>query len=205
MSAGCNFFLTVKEVFNTHALDRTKFVLQNGLLDDQDSLSTHSCNLCEKALTVEEINILHEMRTSDTVKNLDHDETQALCYVAGYVARKHSRDLSADHTKVSPAVKQYLEYFECLNRGGLVCPSEEFLYFMLLVHYFFSKSDPMNMYRNRLEKIFSDFAGVFHLDITVPVSALRCSVNILMKRFSLKYWPSASRDRQMRTIQKLSS
>lgn len=67
-SAGCNYYLTAKEVFNTHSLDITKFVLRNDIFDDSSD-SYHKCNLCDLAPTSEEARLLDDMAEKDMCIN----------------------------------------------------------------------------------------------------------------------------------------
>lgn len=58
-STGCNYFITVKEVFYTHELDMTKMVLfldfdAKSYSESDHSISTatgHACTLCSKQLS----------------------------------------------------------------------------------------------------------------------------------------------------------
>ncbi|GFR88302.1 group XV phospholipase A2 [Elysia marginata] len=57
-SVGCNFFITVREVFNSYALDRAKLLLTLDVdvakLSKDINFSTHSCSLCLKPQSTQE-------------------------------------------------------------------------------------------------------------------------------------------------------
>ena len=205
MSAGCNFFLTVKEVYCTHALDRAKFIVQNKLVFTDES-SAHQCIYCEKTLTTEEVNLLDSMAETNIIKEITSDEVQALCYVAGYVSKKYAKHLSSPPASSPFAITHFLSYFEELNRGGLVCPSEELLMFVLLARCFFVNSpEKERSCRNRWGFILSDFPGLFHLNVDIPNKAVKCIVNIFCKRYVENNWPSGGSQKLQRTLQKLAS
>ncbi|GFR99065.1 hypothetical protein ElyMa_002783800 [Elysia marginata] len=96
MSLEYNFYVTVKEVLSTHALDVTNFLLQNKVTieDDINEIEKRACSDCNKDLTDIELIPLDDMQVADALKEVSPDEVQAICYVAGYVARKHGKRYS---------------------------------------------------------------------------------------------------------------
>ena len=79
-----------------------------------------------------------------------------------------------------------MDYFKDRNSEiedgqGLSCPSQAFLEFMLFAFCFFDKTKEV-MCRVRLVSVLSKFSSNFHLDIFVPLKALQCVANILLKK-----------------------
>ena len=177
MAAGCNFFITTKDVFATHTIDRAKSMLASFSNDEISSIpSSHQCALCSKKLTEEEMLLLDEMPSMTHT----HDDKLALFYVAGYIASKDQR-LSASKDSL---VDGDSEFIDELNRGGLSYPSTELYKLTSLAALFFFKT-PEKLCRVRFINIVMDFLCIFEIDIYVKKDNLTRLCNILMKRFSL--------------------
>ena len=201
-SAGCNYFISVKDVINTHSLDRAKLLLS--LTDDIDELNDqHSCSLCDIPLTDAELILLDDMTESNLFQKISLDEKMAMIYLAGYIAFKESAyaaDLQGD---ISELPKDVTEYFKSLNHGKLSCPSLELCEFLLIAFCFFANTK-QHMCRVRLMSVLKHFPNMFHLDFNMPESALKRVCNIIMKRFAENETENAITE-PLRKVAKLSS
>ena len=179
MSAGCNYYITVKDIINTHSLDRAKDLLN--ITEDLDEINyKHHCSSCEQPLSDNELLILDEIAENDMLSTADLDHKMAMVYIAGYVAFKNKQLVGS-----IPSSDPMMAYFNDRNRGKLKCPSIELVNFMLIAFAFYKQSNEQ-MCRVRLTSILAKFPQVFQLDLVLPKSALTCVSNILMKRFALQ-------------------
>ncbi|RUS89545.1 hypothetical protein EGW08_002663 [Elysia chlorotica] len=185
MSAGCNYYITVEEVFNAHAMDQARLMLKTNPDVDIYSNNKHACDLCEKSLTDSELIILDDMAEGQL--NVSLDEKQSVFYIAGYIAFRNP-GLIGTPSETESNVQSFLAE---LNRGSLAYPSNQ-LYTLSLLTYSFFKSTSERFCRNRLMSIMSQFPGIFHLDLTVPRDAMQRLANTLMKRLSVDIDQEAS-------------
>ena len=185
MSAGCNYYLTVKDIINTHSLDRAKIFLkvQSEDLDDLHATKdAHHCPSCDLPLTGTERLLLNEIADKNMLLQSDIDHRMAMVYIAGYIAFKH-KQLEG----IIPQEDPMMAYFNDRNRGKLKCPSYELVNFMLIAFAFYMQSPHHRlMCRNRLSAIISKFPAIFHLQLDLPKEAIRRVANILMKRFAIQ-------------------
>ena len=143
-SAGCNYYVSVRDILNTHYIDRAKLMLemQTADLDSAhlSSLNHHKSDFCLKPLTEVECLILDDVAANsddDSVADsISLDEKQAIVFAAGYVAHKH------EELKGCPSElpREIVTFVEELSRGGLDYPTYPFLNFFFLSHLFFFKS-----------------------------------------------------------------
>ena len=158
MSAGCNFYITVKEVFATHNIDRAKLMLNT--FEEYDNVKeNHQCDLCEEVLSDREILLLDDL--VESVEKIHPDEKLSLFYIAGYVASKHEEVCGSDEEGTFEEVKEFLDI---LDRGKLSYPTVPFFDFVLLAYVFFSKT-PDRLCRTRFVNIIRKFPENFHVDI----------------------------------------
>ncbi|GFO39904.1 group XV phospholipase a2 [Plakobranchus ocellatus] len=196
MCASCNFCLSVEDVLNTHAIDRTQFMLQQTHDDLDYKQSLHSCSLCHKKLTEAELILLDDL--SQEAFNTSPDEKLSLYYIAGYISSKHREMASNEPANIPESM-----YVQTLNRGGLQFPCTDLFNLSLLAYVFFIKT-PERLCRNRFIKILEDFPQLFHLKLNIQKSALARIANILMKRFA-NYHATTNEGQDRRKIAKLSS
>jgi len=201
MSAGCNFYVSAREVFHTHSIDKAKL-----LLECQASFDTlvpgHNCPRCTAALSDGEMLLLDDLADS---ANVTSDEKLSIFYIAGYVASKHKELAAASGEHQSDTGNQ--DFFLSLNRGGLTLPSEAFFNLAYLAYAFFIKTQDLHC-RRRLVNILADFPVLFHLDIEVPKTALMRLANVFLKRTCQQQHEdssSAKSHQQKRKIMKLTS
>ena len=181
MASGSNYFLTVQDIFATHAIDRAKLLLDNCPQLDRER-DEHKCALCVSALTETEMYIFDELSEKGVEGCISSDEEMAIFYVAGYIASKHP-ELAQDsstfmHTTIA-------EYFGSIDRGRLACPSDEFLHFVLLAYVYFTKTDA-RLCRNRLVNVLATFPVKFQLGVLVQSKPLQRLANIFLKKFALQ-------------------
>lgn len=177
MSAGANFYLTVQDVYNTHHIDRTKFMLKYTEDDSVDyKHSHHACELCEKNLTQSEVQLLDDL--PDEIESVSRDEKSSIYYIAGFIAGKHQEFCATAEVNT-----EYKEFVDTLNRGGLHYPSISLFKLLLLAYVFFTKT-PERLCRNRFVKILQTFPAIFHMDITLDKGAAMRITNVFMKRYA---------------------
>ena len=185
MSAGCNYYISVRDIANIHSLDRAKQLLS--VTEDLDELNltdVHECNLCKIPLTDSEVLLLDEITEDPRLMEcVSPDEKMAMVYIGGYIAYKE-RSLASLQEDVSCLPENLTAYFNSLNRGKLVCPKEQFIEFLLLAYCFLKQTSKL-MCRKRFLFVLKDFCDIFHLDLDLNNSALRRVCNIMMKRFAL--------------------
>ena len=178
MSAGCNFFITVKDVINVHNLDRAKNLLKLSP-DLSKTNDRHSCPECVRPLSDSERLILDDIIDSRAIDVMSSDDKMAMVYIGGYVAHKHP-DVSG---RLEDLPQDTIAYLSDRDRGGLHCPSEPFLNFMFLAFLFFNKVNTP-MCRNRLAAVLERFPAIFHLELCLPRKAAVCVSNILLKKYA---------------------
>ena len=179
-SSGCNFYITVKEVFATHSLDRARLLLNTFDSLDLSVDTSHTCDLCTKLFTDEELLLLDEL--VDVANCVSKEVKASVFYIAGFIASKHN-ELSGDkfHFDGNDCVTGLVDH---MDRGDLSYPSKEFYGLVLLCYTFFSNSSH-RMCRNRLVNLFSQFSTIFHLDMNaIPKPALTRLANVLLKQFA---------------------
>ena len=177
MSSGCNLFMSVSEVFSTHSIDKAQMMLKHCIEFDATQ-SKHSCTLCTKDMTDEELLLLDDM--TDTCDTIEPDVRLSLFYIAGYVAAKH--------TELSGTAEDYdndtnKDFLQTLDRGSLTYPSQQLFKLVVLAYIFFSNT-PQRLCRRRLQKILLTFPNLFHLDIFPDKQAISRICNIFLKRFA---------------------
>ncbi len=88
-SAGCNYFLTAKEVFATHSLDKARQMLAVCESEDVSDISpNHACELCaEKTLCETEMDLIEALPSE--FQNASSDDQASLFYMACYIVFKH--------------------------------------------------------------------------------------------------------------------
>lgn len=204
MSAGCNFYITVKDIVNIQALDRAKTLLK--ICPDLEQLSqddSHNCRLCDKPLCSAELRILDQLLEDSAIRDLPLDSKMAIFYISGYVAFKNP-ELRGSSEEAPSEIKTY---FTAKNRGGLSMPSMNLVDFMFLVFSFF-KTNVETSCRNRLVGIFSRFSHIFHIDIIVSEKALKTIANILLKcqmRQANSHKDLSKKERNSKKVNKVSS
>ena len=212
-SAGCNYYVSVRDILNTHYIDRAKLMLemQTADLDSAhlSSLNHHKCDFCLKPLTEAECLILDDVAANsddDSVADsISLDEKQAIVFAAGYVAHKH------EELKGCPSElpREIVTFVEELSRGGLDYPTYPFLNFFFLSHLFFSRVQD-TFCRTRLTSLLTKFPDMFNLNVRPTRRAILRVVNILMnnkqKRENMKQLQChMTSETTKKKLQKLSS
>ena len=201
-SAGCVYYITAKEVFATHNLDRARKMLKACEEEDfSDIPSTHSCHLCDnKALNEADILLMHEL--PDQIEGISHDDSLNLFYMAGYVAFRHIElrgnrgDFDSDSTS----------FLDEMDRGKLSYPNEALFNFIKLAFLFFTNTE--KLCRRRFMFILSEFPSFFLLDIFLHSEPLSRIANLFFKRFSKNIGQiiyTKSKKPRSATVAKLSS
>ena len=195
-SAGCNYYISVRDIISTHNIDRAKIILD---LDKElevvdPTTATHQCELCDKALTDADLLMLDDIAACDDIaQNISStDEKMAMLYAAGYVAHKHP-NLSGDGSDISEDLKVF---FSELNRGGLDCPSLPFLKLFFIAYCFFTKSTD-KFCRTRLTKVLSAFPDMFHISVSPSHHVLQRVSNILFKNYSKRFAQTTDSQRKL--------
>ena len=204
-SAGCNYFVTTKEVFATHSIDKAKMMLgvceQDDLSDVSDS---HLCDLCkEPGVTEQEFELLSDL--TDHLEGISNDDDMNLFYAAGYIAFKH-KNLRGRYNEYED-LDESSAFLTEMDRGKLSYPSEELFLFLRLAFLFFTKSKD-KLCRRKLVYIMQELPSFFMLDIFVSEKPLSRIANILFKRFSDNIGQDVyrgCRKTQSATLAKLSS
>ena len=86
MAAGCNYYITAEDVAHTHALDRAKLMLEHEP-DIDYSMSKHQCELCDKPLADNELELIDNV--GEKANEVTSDDKMSIFYIAGYVAARH--------------------------------------------------------------------------------------------------------------------
>lgn len=96
-SASCNYYIIVQEVMATHAIDKTRIMLQlEERPDNVDSRDIHKCDLCNKNLLDTDLLLLDSLAEGEMMSDVTTDEEMAIYFMAGYVASKH-KELSCSN------------------------------------------------------------------------------------------------------------
>ena len=128
----------MKDVINTHSLDRAKLLLS--LTDDLDDINdSHQCSLCDIPLTDAEIILLDDMTDTNIFQKIDLDEKMAMIYLGGYIAFKEPESAADLQGDISELPTEVTDYFQSLNPGKLSCPSLELCEVLLIAFCFFQK------------------------------------------------------------------
>ena len=196
MSAGCNYYISVADVLNTHNKDKAQLMLRHCTELDNE-IGLHMCSLCNKDVTVEEAAAIDSFPSF--IDAIDKDEKMSLFNIGGYIAAKHSR---LKGNKADPAFEDVRDFVATLDRDGLAYPNPEFFSLILYAFLFFTKTNE-RLCRNRFVKVVQTFPVLFHLELNVEKAALMRLSNIFMKRFA--EINAGTRKGQKRKIEKLSS
>ena len=205
-SAGCNYFVTTKEVFATHSMDRAREMLKFCEEDDMSDVpSSHVCDLCSHApvLGEKEVSILQEL--PEKVEDISHDDSLNLMYMASYVAFKHPR-LRGNKEDFDDNFTAFLNE---MDRGKLSYPSEELFCFTRLAFLYFTTT-PDKLCRKGFILLMAEFPSYFNLDIFLSSEPLPRIANLFFKRFSKNvgqnvYAKSRKTQSQSASLAKLSS
>lgn len=199
MSAGNVFYITVEDVLNTHAIDKTKLMIaaEQDFIDY--SQAGHSCHLCEKPLTDAELLLLDDIPS----KEVSSEEKISLLYIGGYICQKHkdSPHLQGD---ASLYPREVVTYTENLDQGGLLFPSEKLFQLLCYMYLFFLNTNEHSC-RKRFLKFFVDFPNMFHVNIEMPKGSFLRIINIFFKRYCKRHEGDSSTANKKRKISKLSS
>ena len=204
-SAGCNYFITTKEVFATHSLDKAKQMLKVCEEEDiADVSSSHSCELCSTTgLSESEMDFLSDL--PGQVEDIAHDNSLNLFYMAGYVAYRH-HDLRG--RKEDFDFEDSSSFLAEMDRGKLSYPSEELFSFMRIAFLFFTLSTE-KLCRKRFVTIMAEFPSFFCMDLLfINNKPLFRIANLLFKRFSMNSVQSVyekSKRTQSQSVSKLTS
>ena len=91
-SAGCNYYIRVREVVITHNIDWARLMLSNQLINLDQDRQDRKCDHCTEAILNDDVLLLDTIsETEDSCQFLDSsiDELNVIVYAAGYVAHKH--------------------------------------------------------------------------------------------------------------------
>ena len=202
MSAGGNYYITTKDIFMTHNLDRARTILNS--CEDIDltlSNNSHLCELCKQGLSDVETLIIDDLLESkNLIEEIDNDTKLSLFYIGGYIAYKHE-ELRGEARQFDENITSYLE---TLNRGSLHYPTPG-LFDILLITYLFITRSNTPMCRNRLLEILEVVPDFFGLDLHFDVIPMRRVANIFLKRFCLQSNSGPSDNELERKLYKLAS
>jgi len=205
-SAGCNYFITTKEVFATFSLDKARLMLDVCEEDDFfEASSFHSCDLCREGdgkLSESQFNLLTEL--PEHLEGIATDDIQNLFYMSGYVAFKHDNLRGSGDDFESLDCSSFLQE---MDRGKLSYPCEELFILIKLAFLFFTKTDE-KLCRKKLIRILLEFPSFFFLDIFMCEKACSRIANIFFKRFSSNIGQEvylSCKKSQSATLAKLSS
>ncbi|GFO22450.1 group XV phospholipase a2 [Plakobranchus ocellatus] len=130
IAAGCNFYITVQDVFSTHSIDKAKILVK--YCDDiKKAPVSHDCEYCKAPLSDEEVYLIDEI--PNMMESISKDEKLSLFYIAGYVASK-SEEMCGEANDWHVEIKSFLE---TLNRGGLKYPKKALFILCLAAYLFF--------------------------------------------------------------------
>ena len=182
MSAGCNYFISVKDVMAIHNMDRAK-LLVDSIEGDTILKSLTVCN-CSESCTKNTLSSCEQDLIMDMpamLPSISPDDKMGLFYVAGFLAFKNpdlagSRDYSADDV--------CRHFLDDMNRGKLSYPREE-LFQMVLYGFLFFTHTKETLCRTRFVQILEGFPSHFSIDIFLKKDTLRRLANILFKKFCL--------------------
>ncbi|GFO18373.1 group XV phospholipase a2 [Plakobranchus ocellatus] len=204
MSAGNNFYISAQDIYNTHAIDKTKLMLQveNESIDHRNA--SHICGFCTKDLTDSEILCLDDL--PEKLATISNDEKMSLIYIGGYICQKHPEHpgFEGDSSLFNENISAFTDN---LNRRGLRFPGQELFQTLCYIYLFFcnSSSSLEHSCRKRLIIIFTDFPAIFHINLTLPPAVLSRIVNIMLKRFCLQHTKEDNEHNKKRKLAKLSS
>lgn len=75
-SAGCNYYISVREVMSTHHIDRAKFMLAQGdtfdMLEPYDAI--HKCDQCEEPISESDLLLLDDLAETEDISATSVDE-----------------------------------------------------------------------------------------------------------------------------------
>ena len=195
-AAGCNYYVSVRDVMLTHRIDRAKVMLAEDFeLMDAKAVTSHQCEKCDQPLEQQDIDLLDNIAETEDICSFlkcDEDELNVLVYAAGYVAFRH-KELAGNGSDIPSHLKKYVDD---LNRGGLSYPKSAFLNYIFMAYAFLKNCSTKteSFCRKRLIKLLSLFPSLFHLDINPTPRAQIRVANIFMN----------NRSKQLKRQQKMS-
>ena len=183
LSAGANYYLTLKDVLVTHSIDRARKLLEVlGSFEFESFSTVHVCDFCTKPLTKEEAILID--KPDMVVDMVSKEERNSLYFIAGFIAFKHT-ELSTPTYDLDDGKNPDTKYFDELSRDGLTFPCFQWYKLVLDMYTIFVNSNEMSC-RHRLCNIFHDLIDCSACDWIVPSAAISRLVNILLKRYSQK-------------------
>ena len=195
-AAGCNYYVSVRDVMLTHRIDRAKVMLAEDFeLMDAKAVTSHQCEKCDQPLEQQDIDLLDNIAETEDICSFlkcDEDELNVLVYAAGYVAFRH-KELAGNGSDIPSHLKKYVDD---LNRGGLSYPKSAFLNYIFMAYAFLKNCSTKteSFCRKRLIKLLSLFPSLFHLDINPTPRAQIRVANIFLN----------NRSKQLKRQQKMS-
>ena len=163
-SAGCNYYISVRDVMMTHSIDRARIMLEKKMscLEHVEP-AFHQCEHCDEALGDDDLKILDQIAETDNICQFidtSVNELNVIVYTAGYVAYKHP-ELKGSGQDIPSNLKKYIDG---LNRGKLSYPSKIFLTYMFMTFAFMKKcSSSLVLCRKRMTILLTFFPGLFNL------------------------------------------
>ena len=177
--SGGTYFISAQQVEEKLRIVKAKLQLslnaEVGGFEESELLEGHQCKDCNYTLDATASGVYDTL--PDYELCVDGETKTNLVHIAGYVARKGSRDETSDTYHYS---EKFGDYTATLNRGGLTTPGDKFCQWAIFCYIIFGfiKDD---VCRTSLSKVFqriSDEYG-FEMDST----HVRVLANILLNRF----------------------
>ena len=107
MAAGCKYNITAEDVAHTHAIDKTKLMLNLQALDITYDQSSHRCNQCVNiTLTDAELLLMDDLPSK--LGNVAPDVKISLFHKGGYIAYKEN-GLAEDSNELPEEIRKYTD------------------------------------------------------------------------------------------------
>ena len=218
MLSGCNYLVSVNEVLQSEKKLKVKNLLKlytesRGIIKIRNFFIEFSDPCVDKC----DRNFVDTFLFNDVSRKVKHEDLPSLLYTAGYVARKavtktecsdckeilgnkgQSMDLDVD--------EEYLQYTKCLDRGGLIYPSNLLFMIIQVAYNIFNMCVASGMeakfikVQNQRETLIAiiehyittneDFVGIYYVCeicdtpcLTIIMKGLGCFANIMLNNYS---------------------
>ena len=189
--SGGTYFITAQSVLEKMRIHHTKLSLQLNI--EYEVEGGHNCDACGRDLEEGEQEIVDNL--AELESKIQEDTMFSIIYISGYVQRKNGSEGDDDTFFY---YQKFGEYFNKLDRGGLVAPNDSIVQWVSLCFIFFNQVTGV-VCRNFLIKHFLYIAEKYDID-SILEKHCRTLANIFLKNSSKLNSPHSAKEANLKVI-----
>ena len=168
---------------------------------DIDGEAGHSCHACNRPLNENEAEVIDNLIELEETMSCSRENMLSLVYIAGYIER-YCDEEEDDEDDTTMYYQKYSDYFDALNRGELITPTDTTVQWTVFCSIFFADSIEntinVNLCGKFLEEQFNFIASKY--EFRINRRQCRALANILLKNYSVFITPRSSKEVKLKEL-----